>query len=166
MLGLNNEGGERLHPSNINGYDNLPLGNESLSFTIWWNGNRLSARTWRTSMCPGKFRFYHSAHTPPPPPGNLLEGSLLVLIFFPHSFFLSSPFSSKLLPQPYVSLPVTSFVTSALNVGTACFSETLTSTCETTWRQNARQHQHHTNRRENTKSHYEPSHSTCGSQIA
>jgi hypothetical protein len=38
-----------------------------------------------------------------------------------------------------------------LKVETACFSETVASTYETTRRQNPRQRQHHTNRGENVK---------------
>jgi hypothetical protein len=43
-----------------------------------------------------------------------------------------------------------------MNMEKARFSETLASTYETTRRQQPRQHQHYTNRRENLRCHHEP----------
>jgi hypothetical protein len=69
---------------------------------------------------------------------NRTEGS------FPHipSLWLA-PFPQPSLLRCYISPVLTYLVTSALKMETACFSEMLASTYETTRRQNPRQHQYH-----------------------
>jgi hypothetical protein len=75
--------------------------------------------------------------------------SLLVLILFPIILYWLAPFSQLFFLKPYISSPLPSFVTSALKMETACFSETWASTYETIRRQNPRLQRHRTNSHEN-----------------
>jgi hypothetical protein len=86
-------------------------------------------------------------------PHNPLEDSILFWTFLPHSLSLIGPSSSAFLPQPYISPPFPRFITSALKVETVCIFKMLACIYVTTWHHNPKQHQYHTNRHENLKSH-------------